>query len=242
MAIASDFAWFKFDLEPVGGPDVAVDSAGIFRNITVNNAGTYDADMWLSPSTALGGSGASVTPDLNEQEFLRLDTLAGAMLLHYWIEVPSGEITQDNVFSYGSKNIKTDNWTIGISPVKRAQTLTSNGLVQSKAITTGEHAICHIIDVANETNIVAIDGYPRSNGNGNSLPSTLPTVNKFGFLLNQNNLNGTDEFGENDVGNLRISDLIIIRIETDKSSLFPALIVDKARAGRFMIPESWEGL
>jgi hypothetical protein len=242
MAIASDFAWFKFDLEPVGGPDVAVDSAGMFRNINLNNAGTYDADMWLSPSTAVGGSGASVTPDLNEQEFLRLDTLAGAMLLHYWIEVPSGAITQDQVFSYGSKNTKTDNWTIGISSGKRAQTVTADASKQSDEITTGEHAICHIIDAANETNIVTIDGYPRSSGNGNSLPSALPIVNKFGFLLNQNNVNGVNEFGEGDIGKLRISDLMIIRIETDKSSLFPALIVDKFRAGRFMIPESWEGL
>jgi hypothetical protein len=242
VTLSSDYAWFKFDAEPPGGAGLAVDSNGLFDNITMNNDGSYDADKWLNPSKLSGGCGASVVPNAAEQEFLRLDTLTGALFVHYWLDVPGETVTTNTVFSYGSTTTGTDNFSLIISSTKRPYTVTADVLDNGFSMTTGQHAIAHIIDVANNTNVTTVDGLPSSSGNFGTIPTALPIINKFGFLLLQNNGGGTHEFGEANTGNLRISDLMIIRIETDKSSLFPVLIVDKFKAGRFVIPPSWDEL
>lgn len=241
MILSSNHAWFKFDNKPLGGANVAQDSNGVFDDIILNNAGTYDADQWFTPSTFGGGSGASKTPSIAERELIRLDTLSGALFVHYWIDIQAQLLTNHVVFSYGSKAIK-DNFVCLLANTQRPITRVTNTANSSLSLSTGQYAITHIIDIANNTTITAVNGLPKSAGNLHGIPTALPQVNKFGFLLNQNNGTGVDEYGEGAAGNLRISDLMIIRIETDKSFLFPALMVDKFKAGRFNIPASWGGL
>lgn len=241
---ASEFAWFKFDEEPANGPTKAIDSGSpVFSELTMANAGDYTTNAgWMIPSAAAkvaasGGCGVMVSsPSVPQRAFVEIyDTVAaaplpGALIFSWWADIPATAITADHIFSYGNASIDSNGYSFGVAYTAGSSKLSgywdSGAGPQSHVgapLSAGEHHLCVLMDVVGNTVYFFIDGLP-DNSWSLKTPTGAVAVNRIGFLMLMNGASGANEFGEGDTGDLGISDLKVIRIESDKTSQFPDII------------------
>ena len=219
---------------------------GIFSSFTLSNTPDWTTTPgWLTASTAGGGSGACRVATAAEQAFLNSHTCSGSILLNAWMQIPTAITGTDELFAYG-KGSDSDNYIIGITAARKflcgyAGTTTPVGavLTADTIYNVGVHW-----DFVNLKERVYIDGAAYSADTAITKLTGAPTNKLVGFLTAANGTEGAPatilEFAESDItttGQPLVSDLIIVRFESDVSASFADIHAAFAAGVRGRIPD-----
>jgi len=250
-ALASQYVHFKMHGEYDGGATIVEDDSpdAIFRDITPNSVDWSTQSGWNTGVT-VGGNGKNITPNAAEQAFLRSDTINdGSILINAWVQLPDAATTTQAIFCYGKMSeegyvLNIDN-SYNLWASHKGNGVAANAKSQDVMSPGQFYNVGAIYDFTNLTVTCWINGVMQGGPTTLAQLTDLPATNKYGFLLTSNGTAGFQDWGETITTTTYeslISDLMVIRFETDVSDQFLSIMDGFWRSPRGTIPAVLDGL